>query len=166
MTITKGNGNKTVLCLYEKTTLTLIMIETILKRLAKLWIVLFIGFLAFVYVDDASSERQVNSRAFADINLLLPYSVQEAFNSYFESGCTTRSGFPFKRNVVGHWEYDMSNPFIGLMGTKVKPIGCKSGNPEAVLVIFLILILVFIGLYYVLPWLISKPSKKRNKKSY
>ena len=58
------------------------MIETILKRLAKLWIVLFIGFLAFVYVDDASSERQVNSRAFADINLLLPYSVQEAFNSY------------------------------------------------------------------------------------
>ena len=151
---------------YEKTTLTLIMIETILKRLAKLWIVLFIGFLAFVYVDDASSERQVNSRAFADINLLLPYSVQEAFNSYFESGCTTRSGFPFKRNVVGHWEYDMSNPFIGMFGEKVKPIGCKSGNPETVLVIFLILILVFISLNYVLPWLISKPSKKRNKKSY
>ena len=50
--------------------------------------------------------------------------------------------------------------------TKIKPIDCKSGNPELAIALILILIFVFIGLYYVLPWLISKPSKKRNKKSY
>ena len=133
------------------------------KRFAKIWLIGFIAILAFLYVDstqDSQKKYTWSSPLFADINLLLPFSLQKALNprrdkSLYNLACTTTTKFPFERFVVGYRHYETIYPLVLFDDTKdkYKYIGCKSGMKQDALGILFALLLPFIGLNYVLPWL-------------
>ena len=102
-----------------------------------------------------------SSPLFADINLLLPFSIQKALNprrdkSLYNLACTTTTKFPFERSVVGYRKYKNTTEFNAYLEDQkltYEYVGCMSGDKQNALVILLVLLLPFIGLNYVLPWL-------------
>ena len=128
------------------------------KRFAKIWLIGFIAILSFLYVDSAQDSQSKHSwpPVFTDINLLLPFALQKTLNNKYNTGCVTVTKFPFERFVVGYRKYKNTTKFNAYLENQkitYEYIGCFSGKKQNALVILLVLLLPFIGLNYVLPWL-------------
>ena len=131
------------------------------KRFAKIWLIGFIAILSFWYFDSAQDTQKKytwSSPLFADINLLLPFSLQKALNprrdkSLYNLACTTTTKFPFERFVVGYRHYKSNGLSLFDDDYGYIYVGCESGRKQNALGILFTLLLPFIGLNYVLPWL-------------
>jgi len=149
------------------------------KRFAKIWLIGFIAIMAFLYVDSAqdTQSKRTWSPVFTDINLLLPFAFQKTLSNKYNNGCVMVTKFPFERFVIGyrHYEFNSKN----LLDNTKRFIGCKSGNKENALGLLFSLLLPFIGLNYVLPWLtrmlssvgksytsVTKEAKINTEKNY
>jgi hypothetical protein len=134
------------------------------KTIAKIWLIGFITFIAFQYNDSAKDTRKyTTSPVYADLNLLLPFSVQKMINplrdqSSYINACTTVKKSPFLRNVVGYRQYKGNGLYVFDEDYKEIYQGCRSGNYDLALAVLFSLILPFIALNNFLPWLTSALS--------
>jgi hypothetical protein len=130
------------------------------KVFAKIWFFGFIVFVAFHYNDSAQDTRKhFSSPLYADLNLLLPFSVQKMINPQrdvsinISSACTTVKKSPFERFVIGYRQYKGNGFFHFEEDYKEIYQGCMSGNYPVALGILFTLIWPFIALNNFLPWL-------------
>ena len=143
------------------------------KVLAKIWFIGFIVFVAFHYNDSAQDTRKYSSSPlYADLNLLLPFSVQKMINprrdqSSYINACTTVKKSPFERFVIGYRHYEGNGLYVFDDGYKLIFKGCKSGNYDLALAILFTLIWPFIALNNFVPWLtrVLKGAGKSYKSS-
>jgi len=156
------------------------------KVFAKIWLIGFIVFVAFQFNDSAQDSRKhMRSPLYADLNLLLPFSVQKMINPQrdvsinISSACTTIKKSPFVRNVVGYRQYKGNGLYSFDENYKEIYQGCMSGNYPMALGILFTLIWPFIALNNFVPWLIrvltgagksykssAKEAKVNTEKNY
>jgi len=156
------------------------------KRFAKIWLIGFIIFVAFYFNDSAQDSRKhMKSPLYADINLLLPFSLQKMINPQrnvsinISSACTTVKKSPFVRNVVGYRQYKGNGLYVFDEDYKEIYQGCRSGNYDVALAILFTLIWPFIALNNFAPWLtrvligagksyksVTKEAKINTEKNY
>ena len=116
------------------------------KTIAKIWLIGFLVITSILYfesINDSKTKYRWGSPVFADVNLFLPYSIQKSLNTKYIPGCITKTDFLFERPVVGYRKYSFSGSFMSCMPGK---------SPNALGMLFVLLV-PFIGLNYVLPWL-------------
>ncbi|WP_435187489.1 hypothetical protein ACMAZA_04855 [Pseudothioglobus sp. nBUS_23] len=116
------------------------------KRFAVIWLIGFIGILAITYADSIQNSKAKYSwwsPKFADINLFLPYSVQKSLSSNNRAACIAKTNFPFERTVIGYRKHTLEGTFLN----------CEPGKSHRATEYLFILLVPFIGLNYVLPWL-------------
>ena len=132
------------------------------KRFAKIWLIVFIAIIAFWYNHSAQdTERKYTgwtNPTFADVNLLLPFSLQKILNprrdnSLRNLACTTTTKLFSERFVIGYRLYKSNGLSLLDDDYGYIYIRCEPGNSETALWILFTLLWPFIGLNNIIPWL-------------
>jgi hypothetical protein len=120
------------------------------KRFAKIWLIGFIVFYAILYVNSAQDFKTKHwySPIFANINLLLPFSLQESLNNHYKTGCVMKTDYLFERSIIGYPKYEYNS---WISDKPPKYLGCYAGRGSLGLLI--IYFIFFIGLNYGVPWI-------------